>query len=148
MKNMIQVAIVAIVFAAVPAAAAELPKALVDPYLQVQAALASDKFEPVAMNAKAIGTVAATLGKDAEALVSTAKALETAKDLEAARTAFGELSTALVTYAEKTKSELGADVRVAYCPMVNKPWLQKDKEIKNPYYGASMISCGSFRTKN
>ena len=23
--------------------------------------------------------------------------------------------------------------------MVDKPWLQKDKEIRNPYYGAAMI---------
>jgi hypothetical protein len=145
MKKMILSATMAIVFAALPARAAELPKALVEPYLQVQAALADDKFEPVAMNAKAIGAVAATLGKDAEALATTAKKLEAAKDITAARTAFGEVSDALIAYAEKTKSELGADVRVAYCPMVNQSWLQKDKEIKNPYYGASMLSCGSFK---
>jgi hypothetical protein len=145
MNKMMLSFVMAIGFAAASARAAELPKALVDPYLQVQVALASDKFEPVAMNAKAIGAVAATLGKDAEALVSTAKKLESAKDIAAARTAFGEVSAALVTYAEKTKSDLGADVRVAYCPMVNKPWLQKDKEIRNPYYGASMLSCGSFK---
>jgi hypothetical protein len=148
MKNIMPFVVVAIVSVAVSAAAAELPKALLDPYLQVQAALASDKFEPVAMNAKAIGAVAATLGKEAETLASTAKTLEAAKDIAAARTAFGDVSDALVAYAEKTKSELGADVRVAYCPMVNKPWLQKDKEIKNPYYGAAMLSCGSFRKKN
>jgi hypothetical protein len=148
MKNIMHFVVVAIVFAAISAAAAELPKALVDPYLHVQAALASDKFEPVAVNAKAIGAVAATLGKDAEVLASAAKKLESASDIAAARTAFGEVSAALVAYAEKTKSDFGADVRVAYCPMVNKPWLQKDKEIKNPYYGAAMLSCGSFRTKN
>src|SRR5687767_8673838 len=145
MNKIILSAALVMMFTATSARAAELPKALVDPYLQVQAALASDTFERVALNAKAIGTVAATLGKDAEALVSTAKALEAAKDIEGARTAFGELSAALVTYAEKTKSELGADVRVAYCPMANKSWLQKDKEIKNPYYGASMLTCGSFK---
>ena len=146
MKKMIWLsALVITLTGAVSARAAELPKALVDPYLQVQAALASDKFEPVGANASAIGTVAATLGPDAELLASTAKKLEAAKDIAAARTAFGEVSTALVAYAEKTKSELGAELRVAYCPMVNKPWLQKDKEIKNPYYGAAMISCGSFK---
>ena len=145
MKKMMLAAAMTIMVATAVARAAELPKELVDPYLQVQAALASDKLEPVAMHAKAMNAVAATLGKDAEALAVTAKKLEDAKDIAAARTAFGELSAALVAYAEKTKSELGADVRVAYCPMVNKPWLQKDKEIKNPYYGAAMISCGSFK---
>ena len=65
-------------------------------------------------------------------LVAGAKKLGAAKDIAAARTAFGDVSAALVAYAEKTKSELGADVRVAYCPMVNKPWLQKDKDDQEP----------------
>jgi hypothetical protein len=29
--------------------------------------------------------------------------------------------------------------------MVSKPWLQKDKDIRNPYYGAAMLTCGSFK---
>jgi hypothetical protein len=128
--------------------AAELPKALVDPYLQVQAALAADTFDGVAAQAAAIGTAAAALGKDAEKLVEGARKLAAAKDIAAARTAFGEVSDALVAYADKTKSQLGPGVRVAYCPMVDKSWLQKDKEIRNPYYGSSMLTCGSFRTKN
>lgn len=127
--------------------AAELPKALVDPYLQVQAALAADTFNGVAAKAAAIATAAAALGKDAEKLVEGARKLAAAKDIAAARNAFGEVSDALVAYADKTKSQLGPDVRVAYCPMVDKPWLQKDKEIRNPYYGSSMLTCGSFRSK-
>jgi nucleotide-binding universal stress UspA family protein len=128
--------------------AAELPKALVDSYLRVQTALAADTFDGIAAQAAAIETAAAALGKDAEKLVEAAKKLAAAKDIAAARTAFGDVSDALVAYADKTKSELGPGVRVAYCPMVNKPWLQKDKEIRNPYYGSSMLTCGSFRTKN
>jgi hypothetical protein len=125
--------------------AADLPAALVTPYLQVQAALAGDQFAGVAAPAKSIETAAAALGKDGEKLVATAKALSAAKDIAAARTAFGDLSTELVAYAEKTKSGFGPDVKQAYCPMVNKAWLQKDKEIKNPYYGASMLTCGNFK---
>jgi hypothetical protein len=29
--------------------------------------------------------------------------------------------------------------------MADKPWMTKDKEIKNPYYGAAMSTCGSFK---
>ena len=129
------------------ARAAELPKALIEPYLTVQAALAADKFEGIAANATAIEAAAMALGKDAEKLAGGAKKLAGAKDIAAARTAFGDVSEALVAYAEKTKSGLGADVQVAFCPMANKPWLQKNKEIKNPYYGAAMLSCGSFQPK-
>lgn len=143
-KTLLSVA-AAVLVCVVSVHAAELPKALIDPYLQIQAALAADKFDGVVVQAKAFETAATALGKDAEKLAEGAKKLAAAKDIAAARTAFGELSDALVAYADKTKSGLGPDVRVAYCPMVNKPWLQKEKEIRNPYYGSSMLTCGSFR---
>jgi hypothetical protein len=124
--------------------AAELPKALVDPYLEIQAGLADDKIDGLAPRAKAIETAATALGKQAEGVVKGAKKLGEAKDIAAARDAFGNMSAALVEYAEKTKTDLG-DVKVAYCPMADKPWLQKEKDIRNPYYGASMLTCGSFK---
>ena len=142
MKTMLT--LVVMLVAASATQAAELPKTVTDPYLQVQAALVSDKTDGVADHARALQAAAAALGKDAEKLVASAKKLEGAKDIAAARTAFGEVSEALVGYAEKTKSDFG-DLRVAYCPMVNKPWVQKEKEIRNPYFGQSMSTCGSFK---
>jgi len=146
MKFTVSLALAALALSA-SVSAAELPQELVDAYLQVQAALAADSFDGTAAQARTIEAAAASLGKDAEPLAVAAKKLQAAKDIAAARTAFGDVSDALIGYAEKTKSELGADVRIAFCPMVNKPWLQKEKEIRNPYYGASMISCGTFQTK-
>jgi uncharacterized protein DUF3347 len=125
--------------------AAELPKTLIDPYLQVQMALVNDAFDQVAAPAKAFETATATLGGDGSKLAASAKKLTSSKNIESARNAFGEVSEELVAYAKKTKSEFPADVREAYCPMVDKPWLQKDKDIKNPYYGQAMLTCGSFR---
>ena len=125
--------------------AADLPAALVEPYLQVQVALSADQFDGVPARGEAIEKAATALGADAGAIVAGAKKLAAATDIAAARTAFGEISAALTAYAEKTKSGFGPDVRVAYCPMVNKPWLTKDKTIRNPYYGASMLTCGSFK---
>jgi hypothetical protein len=127
------------------AGAAELPAAVLDPYLQIQTALAGDKFEGVTTHAAAIEKGAATLGQDGAALAAAAKTLAAAKDIAAARTAFGDVSAALLQYAEKTKSTLGADVRIAYCPMANKSWLTRDKTIRNPYYGAAMLTCGNFK---
>lgn len=133
------------IIAAAASAAADLPAALVDPYLQVQVALSADKFDGVATHAAAVEKAAGALGKDAEPVVVAARKLSGVKDIAAARTAFGELSGAIVQYAEKTKSGFSPDVRLAYCPMVNKPWLTKDKTIRNPYYGAAMLTCGSFK---
>ena len=126
-------------------AAADLPGALIDPYLQVQVALSSDEFTGVTAHATTIATAAAALGKDAEPIAMSAKKLGAAKDIAAARTAFGEVSEAIENYATKTKSTFPAGVRVAYCPMADKPWLTKDKDIRNPYYGAAMSTCGSFK---
>jgi hypothetical protein len=144
-KKIVLLSWVAVALMARVAGAADLPAALMEPYLQVQVALAADKFEGVATQAQAIAKAASTLGADAEGIVTGAKKLSAAKDIAAARTAFGEMSAALVSYAEKTKSGFGPDVRLAYCPMANKPWLTKDKTIRNPYYGAAMLTCGTFK---
>lgn len=46
---------------------------------------------------------------------------------------------------------LGANqtLYVEYCPMYNNDkgasWLSTEKEIKNPYFGASMLTCGSVK---
>jgi hypothetical protein len=137
--------IISLAFVGSAQAAADLPSALVDPYLQVQVALSSDQFEGIPAQAQAIEKAATALGKEAEAIVAGAKKLAAAKDIAGARTAFGEVSSALQAYAEKTKSGFGAGVRLAYCPMANKPWLTKDKTIRNPYYGAAMLTCGNFK---
>ena len=145
MRRVAMLTIVAVGICAGVAAAADLPAALVNPYLQVQVKLAGDQFTGIPTDAQAIATAATTLGKDAEKIVAGAKKLAEAKDIAAARTAFGDVSQALADYAQKTKSGFGPDVKMAYCPMADKPWLQKDKDIRNPYYGASMLTCGSFK---
>lgn len=130
---------------AAPVLAADLPPALVEAYLSAQTALASDSLKEVPAAAKAIEESATPLGADAGALADGARKLGSAKDLAAARTAFGDVSSALVTYVEKSGSALPAGVHIAYCPMVEKPWLQKNKEIKNPYYGSAMLTCGTIK---
>jgi hypothetical protein len=125
--------------------AGPLPSALVDAYLQVQVALAADRFEGIAAPARAVEVAATALGQEGEKLADRARALAAAKDIAAARTAFGEMSRELEAYAEKTKSTFPSDVRLAYCPMADKSWRQKGQEIRNPYYGAGMLTCGSFK---
>lgn len=119
--------------------------AVVDPYLKIQQALASDAFDGVKPNAAAVATAATALGQPAEKIAAAAKALGAAADLKAARSAFGALSDAVVAYADATKTPLGGDVKIAYCPMVKKPWLQKGTLIRNPYYGSAMLECGEIR---
>jgi hypothetical protein len=46
---------------------------------------------------------------------------------------------------ERVAGKPEGDLKVAYCSMSGKSWLQKGKEILNPYYGTAMASCGEFK---
>jgi len=76
------------------------------------------------------------------------KALETlnAKDLDLkqARSAFEELSAEFVPMAQMKyeKSAMAPDWVVMNCPMAKADWIQKKGDVKNPYYGAKMSTCG------
>ncbi len=119
--------------------------AVVDPYLKIHQALSADKLDGVKQNAAAVAAAAATIGAPAAKIAAAAKDLQAAADLKSARVAFGTLSEAVVAYADATKAPLGPDVKVAYCPMVKKPWLQTGTLVRNPYYGNEMLECGEIK---
>ena len=118
------------------------PSVLEGAYLRVQTALADDRLEGVAVDSRVIAAEAQKLGADGAAMGRSAQALETAGDLAAARVAFGELSDAVVAHVRPDGS---AALRVAYCPMIRKSWLQTGDTIRNPYDGHQMLSCGEFK---
>ena len=130
---------------ATPAAGSQMSRAVIDPYLKVQAALADDTIEGVRANAGAVATAATALGAPAMKIDTAAVQLASATELEDARTKFGVLSEAIDTYMTGLHLVPPDGVKVAFCPMVQKPWLQADATIVNPYYGKGMLTCGSFR---
>ena len=135
------------VFAASPVYASDAMKGIVGSYLGIQASLAGDNLDGVQPAAQAIGEQAARMGTAGEAILKAAKAVEGAADLKAARAAFGDLSDAVVAAGNAEGWKDVPDVRVAYCPMAKQSWLQKESEIRNPYYGKSMLTCGEFKKK-
>ena len=140
---MFRIAVVAAALAAlaVPASAA-VADGLAAPYLHIQVALANDSTDGVAEAARAIAAEAAGMGEQAAAIGAAAETLADAADLQSARDAFGPLSDALIAYGR----EVGfGELRLAYCPMVDKEWLQATSEIRNPFYGSMMLTCGEFR---
>ena len=140
---MLRIAVIAAALAAlaVPASAA-VADGLAVPYLHIQVALANDSTDGVSQAARTIAAEAAKMGEQAAAIGATATAVAEATDLQAARDAFGPLSDALIAYGR----EVGfGELRLAYCPMVDKEWLQATSEIRNPFYGSMMLTCGEFR---
>jgi hypothetical protein len=156
LKHCLVALILGLVVAAVPATAtsplvaeataADFVADVVGPYLAIQTALVNDDLAPVTAAAKSLQKGAGALGAEGEALAAAAAKAASAKTIEAARTAFGDLSTALIAYADTTKQPIEGKI-VAFCPMVNKSWVQADGTIANPYYGKAMSTCGSSTRK-
>ncbi len=120
-------------------------------YFAIQKALASDDL--AAAKEKALSPAdemakseCALDGSDCCAEVGESfDAIAEATDIAAARTAFQSLSNALIAQLESHGSET-----IAYkmhCPMAfdgkGADWLQDSKDLRNPYYGAMMLTCGS-----
>jgi hypothetical protein len=133
-----------------PAAGSEMSRAIVDPYVKIAAALADDSTEGVKANAGNIATAATALGSpamkiDTAAMQLAGVASAATPDIQDVRDKFGVLSQAIDTYMTGLHLKAPEGVKVAVCPMVEKPWMQADGTIANPYYGKSMQTCGNFR---
>jgi len=128
------------------AALMEPVKSVYDHYIAIQTDLAKDSVKGLDEHANAIAKAvksdeAKMLSPD---IAKQAETLAKAKDLKAARAAFKPLSTSLVKYLADNKAGKGT-YHEAYCPMVKASWLQKGTEIKNPYMGKEMLTCGTLK---
>jgi hypothetical protein len=68
-----------------------------------------------------------------------------AGNIEQRRTHFKALSVAMIAFAKKHKGSGTETVAEAWCPMAEGGWLQEGTTLANPYYGAKMLTCGSFK---
>jgi len=131
---------------------------LVNPYLAISQALASDDAQ-AATNAvtgihQAVGTINAQslTGKAAQrwqselnSLSAITARLSKASDLKTLRSAFALLSDELLTL-QRVFGVAGSDkLYELHCPMAfegrGASWIQANDAVRNPYYGASMLKC-------
>lgn len=123
-------------------------------YLKVQKSLAADSTTGVQSAAASIAAQAAKLdastvtGEHATHYKSVpgklrlaAGNLAKAKNIEAARKVMKELSKPMAMWGTMSKP---AGVDVVFCPMAKASWLQPAGDVKNPYHGSSMLSCGEL----
>jgi protein SCO1 len=128
--------------AAATSGAASRPNALIEAALALHGALARDTM--VGVRGQAVALRDAAAAANVPAVAGAAADLSKQTTLDAARRSFGVLSDALVVYARSHEDVRAAGVRVAYCPMARKSWLQKDGPVENPYYGRRMRACGEL----
>ena len=80
--------------------------------------------------------------------VSLASASES-QGIEALRESFRDLSASMLVLARTFGHNTAQPLVEAYCPMAfndaGAAWLQAGRDIRNPYFGASMLGCGDVR---
>lgn len=128
-------------------AAQTMPTGVVPTYVAIATALADDKLEPVAGLAKSLEQEA---GKEAgkpgiDRLVTASKALG-GGDIETTRRAFKNASDAIIE-TMRADASLQSGYVMVHCPMAFEDkgalWVQAEGKVANPYYGASMLRCGT-----
>ena len=154
-----EVKTVVVLYANVDATAAASIKLIVDHYLHIKNALANDNADEAANGGKAM----------MDAVKKVDKSLLTAEQ----KKAYDEITSELQDHGEhvaKNASDIkhqrshfilmsedmyslvktfggGRPLYHDHCPMANDNkgamWISEIKEVKNPYFGASMLTCGS-----
>lgn len=103
------------------------------------------KAAKIAANAIEAGATGVTGGK---VLASAAARISAASTVEAQRKAYGSLSGDMMRLVKASGLAEG-QVHVQYCPMAfdneGAAWLSTTREIRNPYMGESMLTCGETR---
>jgi hypothetical protein len=77
-------------------------------------------------------------------LLAAANTLAASKEINKQREVFSGLSENMISLLKAVKT-VAQPVYVQYCPMKKAYWLSAEQAIKNPYYGSSMLTCGSVK---
>jgi len=113
-------------------------------YIHLKTALVNNDAKEANMGAKMLEKALIDAGMKTEAAL--ASQLTKAADVKTKREKLNPLSIALAEAFKKSKIESGV-VYKQFCPMANDGkggyWLASESKINNPYYGASMLKCGS-----
>jgi hypothetical protein len=111
-------------------------------YFQLKDALVNDDAAKAKEAATALADATGSYGAQLNEYVL---AIGETDDIEAQREAFEALSVALYDLAKE--SSVGMTIYKQYCPMAFDDkgafWLSSEKQVLNPYFGASMLRCGS-----
>ena len=119
-------------------------------YYNIKNALVAGDAGSASTNASAFLRVANSIDLkvisegNAQLLSKDAGRISETKDIAKQRSAFASLSSNLVSVAKSLKLT-DRPGYVQYCPMKKAYWLSSEKEIRNPYYGSSMLTCGEVK---
>jgi Cu(I)/Ag(I) efflux system membrane fusion protein len=136
-------------------------KPLFNSYFTLKDALAEDNFESAIISSKDMSTILGKVKmraftgeahdvwmKQSSALKKEIRRASNTNEIDEMRLYFKSISHQMVMLI-KTFKAVDKTVYIQFCPMVNNDqgadWLSLEKEIKNPYFGASMLLCGEVK---
>jgi len=113
-------------------------------YLRLQSALAEDQLEPALEAGSVLEAIAAKEGL--HPLHDSLRRASSAGTLGKLREVFDQLSKSVVVAVKTHGSTTGEALYIAHCPMTfgwrGSDWVQGGRDIRNPYFGAEMYTCG------
>ena len=124
-------------------------KPLLEAYLVISESLVQGKPAMVAANAEKFAETVNMIDYkfisegNINALLKDATIISSASDIKIQRQAFAGLSENMIALVESI-SYKASPLNKIYCPMKRVNWLSDTREIKNPYYGKAMLTCGEL----
>ncbi len=121
-------------------------------YIAIKSALASDDADRTSKTASEFIKTASAIDYkqvsegNLNILRKDATAISEARDINTQRETFFNLSDNMIALTKEFKLSENP-IYVQYCPMADGSWLSDEKKIVNPYYGSSMLSCGSVKSE-
>lgn len=121
-------------------------------YLNIKNALVSDQSEEASKAANTFLKSASMVDYkvlsegNLDLLRKEASKIADSRSIEMQREAFNNLSKNMIALTGKYKLA-DESVFVQYCPMAKASWLSAEKNVKNPHYGKSMLTCGSVKAE-
>ena len=121
-------------------------------YLNIKTALATDNSDEASKAANTFIKSASMVDYkvlsegNLDVMRKNASIIADSRSIETQRESFNGLSQNMISMTKNFKLS-DKSVFVQYCPMAEASWLSAEKEIKNPYYGKSMLTCGSVKSE-
>ncbi|MCH7525743.1 MAG: DUF3347 domain-containing protein, partial [Bacteroidetes bacterium] len=128
---------------------------IIDSYLEIKNGLVADSKNGAAKGATSMLTAFADF--DMSALTGDTHK-EYMEILESAKEQAEHIEKSPIDHQREHFETLSTDVNdlitllgtdktlyVDYCPMKKMSWLSETKDIKNPYYGSKMLTCGNIQ---
>ena len=121
---------------------------LVQPYLTLKDELVRSDFQAASATAKEMLVLLSdkkyTFSRSN--LKSLLESIQKTDDIEEQRELFRLISNEMIQWVSSTQS-VSSKLYVQFCPMANNnkgaKWLSSEEQIRNPFYGDAMLTCGS-----